>query len=277
MKDSINKKIDAVKKFILKHRFLPLAISAVLDVVILYCLDKSATYISEYIELSDQAKLLVSTIPTLTLLWFFRTHDTREAIQKTEENINSNTLAYSIKLITDSDSDKKRIGLSMLAKLKRDNIDNKHFSSIIDLTTVAVKNLSMVDLSNADLSKVNLSNTDLSKVNLSNTDLSEANLSEANLSEAILGGAVLFKANLSGADLRGAILSGADLRGADLRGADLSKADLYGANLRDIDNSKSTKFCNNKYNEDTVFPDGTNNPPSYFENPQKEEKKSLNH
>jgi uncharacterized protein YjbI with pentapeptide repeats len=102
------------------------------------------------------------------------------------------------------------------------------------------RNLSGVDLSDADLSGVDLSGADLSGADLSDADLSRANLSDAdlsraNLSDAGLTGAYLRGADLKSAYLRGAYLSGADLKGADLKGADLKGADLKGADLKGAD------------------------------------------
>ena len=68
-------------------------------------------------------------------------------------------------------------------------------------------NLNDADLRAADLFFVNLHGTNLSKADLSNADLSKANLSKANLS----------KANLSNADLSNADLLDANLLSTDLR------------------------------------------------------------
>jgi uncharacterized protein YjbI with pentapeptide repeats len=87
------------------------------------------------------------------------------------------------------------------------------------------RNLSGVDLSDADLSGAYLIDADLSGADLSGADLSGANLIGANLSGA----------DLSGADLNDAYLMSTDLSGADLSGAYLSCAYLSGANLSDAD------------------------------------------
>ena len=107
------------------------------------------------------------------------------------------------------------------------------------------RNLSGVDLSDADLSGANLgfadlSGADLNSADLSGAELSGADLNSADLSDAYLRGANLRSADLKSADLRGADLKSAnlinaDLRGADLRGADLKSANLSGANLRGAD------------------------------------------
>ena len=119
------------------------------------------------------------------------------------------------------------------------------------------RNLSGVDLSDADLGRANLSGATLSDADLSGADLSRAKLSGADLSGADLSGAYFSGidphstrddpspiVNLSGANLSGADLSDANLSGVDLSGADLSDADLSGAYLRDIIIDSSTKFDN---------------------------------
>ena len=63
-------------------------------------------------------------------------------------------------------------------------------------------NLNDADLRAADLFFVNLHGTNLSKADLSNADLSKANLSKANLSNADLSNADLLDANLLSTDLR---------------------------------------------------------------------------
>jgi uncharacterized protein YjbI with pentapeptide repeats len=93
------------------------------------------------------------------------------------------------------------------------------------------RNLSGVDLSDADLSGAYLIDADLSGADLSGADLSGTDLSGANLRSADLSGADLIRANLSGANLSGADLSGADLIAANLSGANLISVNLSAANL----------------------------------------------
>ena len=100
-------------------------------------------------------------------------------------------------------------------------------------------NLNDADLRAADLFFVNLHGTNLSKADLSNADLSKANLSKANLSNANLSNADLSNADLSNADLSKANLSKANLSKANLSNADLSNADLLDANLLSTDLRRS--------------------------------------
>jgi len=114
---------------------------------------------------------------------------------------------------------------------------NNKWHLVREIVTQGIRdrNLSGVDLSDADLSGANLSGANLIDADLSGADLSGANLIDADLSGADLFGADLSGADLSGADLFGADLSRANLIDADdLSGADLnlSGVDLSGANLR---------------------------------------------
>ncbi|MFZ9738187.1 MAG: pentapeptide repeat-containing protein [Prochlorotrichaceae cyanobacterium] len=88
-----------------------------------------------------------------------------------------------------------------------------------------------------DLRGAYLQNKDLSRINLSDADLRFAflfktNFRSANLRGAVLIGADLIQAQLQGADLRDAVLTGTYLTHADLEQANLQGADLRGAMLR---------------------------------------------
>jgi len=98
------------------------------------------------------------------------------------------------------------------------------------------KNLSGVDLGNADLRGTNLSGANLAGADFSNADLRGANLKDANLEgarfdEANLEGAQLTGADLYWASLWRANLAYADLQFASCRGANLTEANLRGVSL----------------------------------------------
>jgi uncharacterized protein YjbI with pentapeptide repeats len=128
---------------------------------------------------------------------------------------------------------------------------NNKWCLVREIVTQGIRdrNLSGVDLSDADLSGANLiranlidadlSDADFSGANLIDADLSGADLSGANLIDADLIRAKLSDANLSGADLSGAKLSGADLNSAYLSGADLSNTNLGGTDLSGADLSRA--------------------------------------
>ena len=211
--------------------------------------------------------LLVMSLPVLLVLWWFRTYDTRQQIEKTQEQIKEsaksreastydNLLSTGLNLIASDNVAGRCIGLIQLALVwqesprLRDQID----ASTQELTLY----IKGTDGSEAEI--VKLRGAMLKHMNFSGAFMKEAHLQRANLEGALLGfarlegahlrfarleGAYLFGANLKGADLRGAYLEGADLKGADLRGAYLEGADLDGANLDRA-----------QYNESTSFPKG---------------------
>jgi uncharacterized protein YjbI with pentapeptide repeats len=96
-------------------------------------------------------------------------------------------------------------------------------------------NLNGANLIDANLSGSNLSGANLSRADLSGADLSEANLSGAYFIDTYAIDAYFIDANLNGAYLKGAFLRGAYLSGANLIDAYLSRADLRGANFSRAD------------------------------------------
>ncbi len=108
--------------------------------------------------------------------------------------------------------------------------------------TLNGKNLTGLNLAQADLSgtsmtyacfcKAILRLADLHGALLANAMLDAANLELANLSGADLSSATLLGTRLRGANLSSAILRYAQLAGADLQDANLEKADLSMADLR---------------------------------------------
>ena len=94
---------------------------------------------------------------------------------------------------------------------------------------LSYKNLSGLDLRNANLYRVNLSNANLYSADLRKANLRKADLRKANLINADLINADLRNADLRKADFRNANLINADLAYADLREADLRNANLYRA------------------------------------------------
>lgn len=107
----------------------------------------------------------------------------------------------------------------------------------------AQRDLSLLNLQEAQLSGANfhqanlhqakLSGANFQKADLGEADLAQANLNQASLKDANLVGAFLMNADLGRADLRGANLSYAHLSNTNLRGANLCGADLTGAKVSD--------------------------------------------
>ena len=120
---------------------------------------------------------------------------------------------------------------------------------------LSYKNLSGLDLRNANLYRVNFNKANLREVDLRNADLREAdlrnaNLYGANLNKADLSSVDLNKADLRDADLIDANLSNTDLKEANLSNADISKADLNNADLGNADLSEANLYRANLRNAD---------------------------
>jgi serine/threonine-protein kinase len=98
---------------------------------------------------------------------------------------------------------------------------------------LSLLNLQQANLSAAKFCSSKLDKTNLQKASLFSSDFSRASLNRANLREANLSKADLNHADLEEADLRGADLSYADLGDANLRGANLCGANLSKAKVSD--------------------------------------------
>ena len=131
--------------------------------------------------------------------------------------------------------------------------------------------LRRVDFRGAHLREADLLGADLRGAQLSGADLRGAHLRRADLRGASLLGADLLGARLFGALLLGADLREADLRQADLREANLSRADLRKADLHETDlrgadlssaNLSGLELRDIKWNQTTIWPDGSILPPS---------------
>ena len=197
--------------------------------------------------------LLALSLPTIFLLWLYRTYDVKKQIEKTEDNTHQTNYLKAIDLILEgyikakkgeSEDDKKTNN-----ELDRQTKIKKITTGSIQLSRLRSKEilqdeinhnsqylLKGADLQGAYLQGANLEGANLEGANLQGADLQGADLQGANLQGANLQGADLQGANLKGANLRWANLQGADLFGADLFGADLFGAYLQGANLQGAKN-----------------------------------------
>ena len=201
---------NKLKSWVLKHRFITLIIGSAFGLYIFNAYwDNNYFYIINISQIDN--KQLISSVafvllglPVLILLWFFRTHDIRESIQKTEESTRTSILFNAQKLLFSNKLKDKTVGLILLLQLKHQG----YFRHEVDISTRGT------DLQGADLRNADLRNADLGWADLSHTNLQEADLRGVNFGNAYL----------KVADLRGADLRNADLRGADLRNADLINA-----------------------------------------------------
>ena len=207
--------------------------------------------------------LLIGSLPMVTVLWLFRTHDIRQQIERTkkiEESANSSKrsicadiLSTGLRLISSDSVSERGIGLAQLALVRR---ESSEFSNQIDAVTQdlmlyqeahseskeAVIKLRGAKLKGvklrgsimkrADFEGADLEESDLEGAHFGDANLQGVNLKRANLKETNLEGACLKEASLRGACLKEANLQGVDLEGANLDGADFERADLKGINLK---------------------------------------------
>ncbi len=209
---------------------------------------------------ASSIRVLLLGLPVFIGLWYFRTHDTREQIEKTQEHIEKSDksihtaiLSNGFILITSPELVSRCIGVKSLATLRRnypafsDQIDSATDGLI--LTSEAQLN-APEDPTNEQIKQINESSevANFFGANLQGMSLLLAKLQGANLLVAKLQGSYLQGTDLQRADLRGAELQGANLEEADLRGADLRGAELQGAELQEA------KLQGAYYNEKTIFP-----------------------
>ena len=218
------------------------------------------------VEIASLRALLLG-LPVFIGLWYFRTHDTKEQIQKSQEqieksdkqikisqeqveksdkSINTAILSNGYNLLASPELVSRCIGVKSLVTLKRDystfgeQIDNVTRGLIL---TSKERNNQPKEPTEQQKEVINASEVanfegaDFKKINLYGAKLQGANLVAAKLVEATLNfaklqGAQLVAADLQGAQLEGAQLQGAQLLAADLQGAQLVVVNLEGANLQ---------------------------------------------
>ncbi len=248
----LQNKREKIKKNILQYRLSWLCGMAVVGIIIAICFYKWGACVlglSTDDWITKNLTLLILSLPVLVLLWYFRTHDVKQQIEKAQSNINVSLLNNGINLllnVEDTGRNKRAAGLILLAQLRQ---QDEQLHPQIDAITqgIALKevklrnaklqgiNLQDANLRGVNLQCANLRGADLRGVDLESIDLENADWKSSNLQRADLQDADLQCANLQGANLQGANLQGANLRGANLQGANLQGANLQGADLR-VDN-----------------------------------------
>ena len=118
-------------------------------------------------------------------------------------------------------------------------------SLMVIQSRIGKKNLSHINMAQADLSGINLEGADLSGANFENANLKSVNLNESNLEQANLNDTNLMDASLNGANLEKSDLTGANLHGAWMIDANLDEAKI---NLNQLINVKALNG--------TIMPDG---------------------
>lgn len=129
---------------------------------------------------------VVVSLPIFYVLWRFRTYDTREQIQKSEDNKNATIYGKGLELLFNNDVTSRVSGLLIMNYLRQQEI----FMDEIDNQTC------YTNLEHAKFLRANLSSINLSDANLSNAKLIEINLTGVNLSHADLRSAILINTKL---------------------------------------------------------------------------------
>jgi len=254
---------ECVKEWALKCRFTVLVLMGLCGLLlvlalhrfgefflVLFCADKLSGVLEKFFA---SLYVIFLGLPTLAMLWFFRTTDTLEQIRRTKESTEASTLFGALEMLfagnpTERAIVKNATGFAHLMNLRQQGLHQ----SIIDLAT-RTANFAGLDLTAHSLRGADLSFARLQKANLSGMDLTETKLRYADLIDANL-----LNANLQGVDLANATLSGANLIQADLRGADLRNAVV--ARERYTPHGSPTMLRGARYSADTQFPVNQNPP-----------------
>jgi hypothetical protein len=282
-----------MKKLILEYRFISLFLSVIAGIFLAkYLYQPICEFITNACQTSSVNSLLVALIalPTTAILWFLRTHDTRE-------NIHQNDLFDALKMLTDNmlirreiatqrlidlaekvPEYKKDIKLSFIKVLKSfpkktttvngqsDESERRGYAQYIlrwlsDKYTADKLDLNgcIFDLQNFTIAKNKpdffklFSEGNFKKISFNSADLTEVNLATANLQYADFTKTTLANTDLSGANLQNTNFSKALIFDKiNLQGANLSDADLENENFMydDINLEKA------KYSTRTKFPEG---------------------
>ena len=247
-------------EWVLTHRFTCLIIAVIVGSLLvgngfpeyfgkLLNINKNSKFI-------DSFQLLVLGLPVFTLLWFFRTHDTKTQIEKSEKQIEKSEaqIAKSEKQINQAsyfkgldnlasnDLLKTDIGVRQLAALRK--ITKQYDEDIVIAFRKLFRLRKRQETKGVGNQKIDLGQIDFKekrnqKIDLKKIDFSEIYLSGAFLFRADLGRINLTRADLSGARFIEADLSEAYLIEADLSGAELDRAKLMRAHLSGTDFSKA--------------------------------------
>lgn len=245
------------KKFlqwIIKHRLSSLLIGVVLGMLLLKVFAK---YIEAWLvcflgldqdsRVIDSLQIILLGLPVFILLWYFRTYDTREQLDKSAEQINQNNYFEGLKNLVSNEQLKIEIAVQQLIQLSQ-TIAN--FNGGIKLAFIKRLKIPPNEEENKELTKEenvryfsyaqyivdwlseNYPSTklDLTGCNFDNQEFKiKINFAVFRNKKNELGQLSFVKADLSEADLSGANLNGARLDEANLSGAILGKARLAGA------------------------------------------------
>ena len=194
-------------------------------------IDRSSNFIGSF-------QLLLLGLPVFVLLWFFRTHDTKMQIAKSEEQIEQSEkqIAKSEEQINQADYFKRFDNFASNDLLKT-AIGVRQLIALREITEEYDEGISIAFGALITLNKLGNKSIYSSPIDFSDIYLSRALLIKANLSKAFMS-----RAYLSFADLSGAFLIGADLSYADLKEVKLMDADLSDTDLSKAENLESAHF-----------------------------------
>ena len=211
-----------LKPKILTYRFRSLMAGAVVGIV--FCCLLVVPLLGVDSSLTSAIALLALVLPVFTLLWFFRTHDIKTQIEKSEKQINQTTYFKALENLDSKDLFKIVIGVRQLIELRK--LTQEYNSSIaivfekflqlreeLDQGKVPAPGKALnqgrllnqgIDYTQIDFSGIYLKNARLKKAKLQALKLTGADLSCARLDRAYLSVATLEKTNLSDTNFSGA-------------------------------------------------------------------------
>ena len=259
------------KKWFFNNRITYLLIFALLGFIAAVTFYKHSYFLLGAVDLTANERLnnslflIILSLPTLFVLWLYRTHDVKQQIEQSAEQINLSMLHKATDMVADKDPTRKSVGLKQLDQIKKNGLFLDEINILIKSSIGKEVNLEKTNLEGIDFEGVNLTKANLQEVNLQGVNLTEANLEGANLQGAKLQGAKLQEVNLQevnlqevnlkGVNLKGvnlteANLTGANLTGANLEGANLTEANLEGANLTEANLTEANLEVANLTNAD---------------------------
>ena len=233
------------KKWFFNNRITYLLIFALLGFIAAVTFYKHSYFLLGAVDLTANERLnnslflIILSLPTLFVLWLYRTHDVKQQIEQSAEQINLSMLHKATDMVADKDPTRKSVGLKQLDQIKKNGLFLDEINILIKSSIGKEVNLVGAYLEGVDLEGVDLEKANLQNANLQNANLAEVNLQNADLTEASLAGANLQGVNLQGVNLTGANLKEVNLAGANLQGTSLQGINLQGANFEKADLEKA--------------------------------------
>ena len=244
----------ANKNWVLAHRFRVLVFAGWMGMALAFDL----VYYSElFVELIGVEKIagavekfvaslwvIVLGLPTVGMLWFFRTNDTLEQIHIARESMDASILTNAQKMMSEDaekPGTKTLVGFDQLMRMRQ----RGSYLSAVDAAT-----------RNANLAGLRLIGSPMTGMYMRGAYLPNANMRKSILVGADLRNAHLYSANLTEAELLHANLRRAHMEHAVLENANLQFAHLQGANLSWATTLSNAVLSGAEYSDETKFPNG---------------------